>query len=202
MKTEYLDLLLLHRPDALVEPEEVASAFDALAEAGKVRHFGVSNHTSGQISLLKTAVTQQISVNQIQMSIAHAPSLAFGVATNIADSAQSSDRDGELVPFCRVNSITLQAWSPFRQASHDGVFLGDRERYAELNLALEELAEKYGVTPAAIAVSWIAIHPAGIQVVVGTTNAGRLIEAAAGDGLRLTRPEWYRLFTAAGHQLP
>lgn len=200
--TDYLDLLLLHRPDTLVEPEEVAAAFDTLQAAGKVRHFGVSNQTPGQIDLLKTAVTQPLVANQVQLSITHAPLFAQGVAANMAGLDQSISRDNGLLEYSRINKMMLQAWSPFQKGFFDGVFLGDRENFADLNDALDELAAQYGVTPTGIAVAWITRHSANIQVVLGTTNPGRVAESAAGSDVTLTRPEWYRLFTAAGHKLP
>eukprot|EP00873_Tetraselmis_striata_P032402 jgi/Tetstr1/452666/TSEL_039702.t1 len=202
LKTDYLDVLLLHRPDTLVEPEEVAEAFDALHAAGKVRHFGVSNHTPGQIELLKTAVRQPLIFNQVQLSLAHAPMFAQGVAANMAGLEQSASRDNGLLEYSRLNKITLQAWSPFQAGFFDGVFVGDRERFPALNAVLDELAETHGVTPSGIAVAWIIRHPANIQVVLGTTKASRVAEAAAGSDVELSREEWYRLFTAAGHTLP
>ncbi|GAA3104891.1 aldo/keto reductase [Rhizobium viscosum] len=202
LKTDYLDVLLLHRPDTLVEPEEVAAAFDTLKSAGKVRHFGVSNHTPGQVELLKTAVTQPLIVNQVQLSITHAPLIASGVAANMAGLDQSIDRDNGLLDYSRINGIMLQAWSPFQKGFFDGVFLGDRENFADLNDAIDELAKAYGVTPTGIAVAWITRHPAKIQVVLGTTKPERVVEAAAGSSVSLTREEWYRLFRAAGHTLP
>ncbi|WP_291049281.1 aldo/keto reductase [Herbiconiux sp.] len=202
LRTEYLDLLLLHRPDTLVEPEEVAAAFDALQASGKVRHFGVSNHTPGQIELLKKDVQQPLVVNQVQLSITHAPLIAQGVAANMAALDQSIDRDNGILDYARLNDITLQTWSPFQKGFFDGVFLGDREHYAELNDAIDELAAEYGVTPTGIAVAWITRHPARMQVVLGTTTPRRVAEAAAGSDVVLTREQWYRLFTAAGHTLP
>ena len=202
LKTDYLDLLLLHRPDTLVEPEEVASAFDKLLAAGKVRHFGVSNHTPGQIELLKTAVKQPLVANQAQLSITHAPMIAQGIAANMAGLDQSISRDNGLLDYSRINGMMLQAWSPFQKAFFDGVFLGDRENFAALNDVIDELAASYGVTPTGIAVAWITRHPANIQVVLGTTQPSRVTEAAAGSDVPLTRQEWYRLFTAAGHTLP
>ena len=202
LKTDYLDVLLLHRPDALVEPEEVAAAFDALHAAGKVRHFGVSNQMPGQIELLKTAVTQPLVVNQVQLSITHAPIIASGVASNMATLDQSIDRDNEIVTYSRINGIALQAWSPFQKQFFNGVFLGDRENYAELNDVLDALAAKYGVSTAAIAVAWIVRHPAAMQVVLGTSNPARVTESAAGADVVLDREEWYRLFRAAGYTLP
>lgn len=202
LKTDYLDVLLLHRPDTLVEPEEVAAAFDTLKSAGKVRHFGVSNHTPGQVELLKTAVKQPLIVNQVQLSITHAPLIASGVAANMAGLDQSIDRDNGLLDYSRINGMMLQAWSPFQKGFFDGVFLGDRENFADLNDAIDELAKAYGVTPTGIAVAWITRHPAKIQVVLGTTKPERVVEAAAGSSVSLTREEWYRLFRAAGHTLP
>ncbi|MBB3657674.1 putative oxidoreductase [Rhizobium sp. BK650] len=202
LKTDYLDVLLLHRPDTLVEPEEVAAAFDTLKSAGKVRHFGVSNHTPGQIELLKTAVKQPLLVNQVQLSITHAPLIASGIAANMAGLDQSVDRDNGLLDYSRINGMMLQAWSPFQKGFFDGVFLGDRENFADLNDAIDELAKAYGVTPTGIAVAWITRHPAKIQVVLGTTKPERVIEAAAGSSVSLTREQWYRLFKAAGHTLP
>jgi predicted oxidoreductase len=202
LRTDYLDVLLLHRPDTLVEPEEVASAFDRLYEAGKVRAFGVSNHTPGQIELLKRSVRQPLVANQVQLSITHAPIIASGIAANMAGLDQSIDRDNGILDYCRLNDITLQAWSPFQKGFFDGVFIGDRENYGALNDVIDELAAKYEVPPSAIAVAWITRHPANMQVVLGTTNVEHLRDSAAGSEVPLTRPEWYRLFTAAGYTLP
>lgn len=202
LRTDYLDVLLLHRPDTLVEPDEVASAFQQLSDQGKVRHFGVSNHTPGQIELLKRSVRQPLVFNQVQLSITHAPLFAAGIAANMAGLEQSVSRDNGLLDYSRLNDITLQAWSPFQKGFFDGVFLGDREHYADLNDAIDELATKYDVTPTGIAVAWITRHPADIQVVLGTTKPERVRESAAGSEVPLTREEWYSLFTAAGHTLP
>jgi len=202
LRTEYIDVLLLHRPDALVEPDDVARAFDKLHSAGKVRHFGVSNQTPGQIELLKSAVKQPLLFNQVQLSITHANLVAQGVAANMAGLDQSISRDVGLLDYSRLKGMTLQAWSPFQKGFFDGVFLGDRAAYPELNDVLDELASKYGVTPTGIAVAWITRHPANIQVVLGTTKPSRVKDSAAGSDVTLTREEWYRLFRAAGHQVP
>ena len=202
LNTDYLDILLLHRPDALVEPDDVALAFDTLHAAGKVRHFGVSNHTPGQIELLKSAVNQPLIVNQVQLSVTHAPLIAAGVASNMEGLDQSISRDNGILDYSRLNGITLQAWSPFQKRFFDGVFLGDREAYPELNDALDEIAAKYGITPTGVAVAWITRHPADMQVVLGTTKPSRVRESAAGSEVPLTRQEWYRLFLAAGYILP
>jgi len=202
LRTDYLDILLLHRPDTLVEPDEVALAFDELQSAGKVRAFGVSNQTPGQIELLQRSLSQPLVANQVQLSITHAPLIAQGVAANMAGLDQSISRDNGILDYARLHDIVLQAWSPFQKGFFDGVFLGDRENYAELNDVIDELAQKYDVTPTAIAVAWITRHPAGMQVVLGTTNDQRVRDSAAGSEIPLTREEWYRLFTSAGHILP
>jgi predicted oxidoreductase len=202
LRTDRLDVLLLHRPDALVEPDEVARAFDELEASGKVRAFGVSNHTPRQIDLLRTAVKQPLIANQLQLSITHAPIIAQPVAMNMAGSEQSVVRDGGgVVEYCRINGITIQAWSPFQGGFFTGVFLGNPE-YAELNAVIDRLAAAHRVTPIAIATAWITRHPAHMQVVLGTTTPQRVTDAALGAEIELTRPEWYELFRAAGHLLP
>ncbi|GIG53387.1 aldo/keto reductase [Demequina activiva] len=199
--TDYLDILLLHRPDALVEPDEVARAFDELHESGKVRHFGVSNHTPGQIELLRRSVRQPLVANQIQMSVTHAPAVASGVAANMGDLDQSIDRDNGMVDYCRLNDITLQAWSPFQSRFFDGPFIGN-EHYAELNAVMDRLAQEHEVPVEAIAVAWLTRHPAQMQVVLGTTTPARVEAAAQGADVVLTRSEWYEMFRAAGHTVP
>ncbi|MGO4488044.1 aldo/keto reductase [Microbacterium sp. 2RAF4] len=202
LRTDRLDVLLLHRPDALVEPEEVARAFDDLESAGKVRAFGVSNHTPRQIDLLRTAVRQPLVANQLQLSITHAPIIAQPVAANMAGHDQSLVRDGGgIVEYCRINGITIQAWSPFQDGFSHGVFLGNPV-YAQLNAVIDRLAAVHDVTPIAIATAWITRHPAGMQVVLGTTTPERVRDAAVGADVALTRPEWYELFRAGGHLLP
>lgn len=202
LRTDYLDVLLLHRPDALVEPEEVARAFDELESSGKVRAFGVSNHTPRQIELLKTAVDQPLVANQVQLSVTHSTIVAQGLTSNIMDIDDSITRDGGgIVDYCRINNITLQAWSPFQSSIHEGVFFGSAH-HVELNKILNQLAQKYGATPTAIATAWITRHPADMQVVLGTTNPQRIIDASVGSDLHLTRGEWYGLIQAAGHHVP
>jgi predicted oxidoreductase len=202
LETDYIDILLLHRPDALVEPDEVARAFDELEAAGKVRAFGVSNHTPRQIELLKRSVRQPIVANQVQLSITHAPIIAQGVAANMQGEAQSVTLDGGgLLDYCRLNDITVQAWSPFQAGFFSGVFL-DSPEYAELNAVIDRLAALYGVPAIAIATAWITRHPANMQVVLGTTTPQRVSDAAQGSDIPLTRAEWYELFRAAGHIVP
>ena len=202
LTTDYIDILLLHRPDALVEPEEVARAFDELEAAGKVRAFGVSNHTPRQIDLLRTAVRQPIVANQVQLSITHAPIVAQGVAANMAGLEQSITLDGGgIVEYSRIHGITLQAWSPFQSGFFTGTFLGSSD-HPELNEVIDRLAAEYDVPAIAIATAWITRHPANMQVVLGTTTPERVAGAAAGSDIPLTLAQWYELFRAAGHRVP
>ncbi|WP_430592779.1 aldo/keto reductase [Humidisolicoccus flavus] len=201
LQTDYIDVFLLHRPDTLVEPAEVARAFDELASSGKVRAFGVSNHTPGQIELLKTAVEQPLLINQMQLSMVHAPLIAQGIAANVAGLEQSYSLDNDVLNYSRINRMTLQTWGPIQSGKNEGPFLGS-EDYPELNAVIERLAEKYEVTPLAIATAWITRHPAEMQVVIGSTTPSRVSEAAAGSELPLTRQEWYELFRVAGHVIP
>ena len=202
LRTDYLDILLLHRPDPLIEPDEVARAFDHLEQSGKVRAFGVSNHTPRQIDLLRASARQPIVANQLQLSIPHAPIIAQGVATNMSGDAQAVTEDGGgIVDYCRLNGITIQAWSPLQSGTDAGVFLGS-DAYPELNAVIDRLAAQYDVPPIAIATAWITRHPAGMQVVLGTTTPQRVTDAAQGSDIPLTRPEWYELFRAAGHRVP
>lgn len=200
LRTEYLDMLLLHRPDALVDPEEVAEAFDVLEQSGKVRRFGVSNHKPMQIELLRKYVRQDILVNQLQFSIPVSNLVANGMEVNM-ETKGAVDRDGSVLDYCRVNDITIQAWSPFQMPSWKGCFLGSNA-YAELNKELEILAEQYGVSTTTIAAAWILRHPAKMQLVTGTASERRLGEITAAGEISLSREEWYRLYLAAGHILP
>ncbi|WP_062108112.1 aldo/keto reductase [Bacillus niameyensis] len=201
LKTDYLDILLLHRPDPLMEPEEVAEAFDELHNSGKVHYFGVSNHNPMQIELLQKYVSQKLVVNQLQLSIAHTPIIDSGIAVNM-NIDQSVNRDGSVLEYCRLNDITIQAWSPYQNGFFEGPFLGDLEKFPKLNEVIDRIAEKYGVTNTAIATAWITRHPANMQVVLGTTNAQRLKDACAGSEIPLTRDEWYQIYKAAGNMVP
>lgn len=198
--TDYLDVLVLHRPDALVEPEEVAEAFNILYTSGKVKYFGVSNHKPSQIELLKKYVKQDILVNQLQLSLPFSNMIASGLEVNmLTDGAY--DRDGSVLDYCRLNDMTIQAWSPFQYGFFEGVFIGS-EKYPELNKVLDKLAEKYKVTPTGIATAWILRHPAKVQMIAGTTKISRLQEIIDGSKIKLTREEWYKLYLSAGYILP
>ncbi len=200
LKTDYVDILLLHRPDTLMEPEEVADAFDKLERQGKVRYFGVSNQNSMQIELLNHYCGGKILADQLQLSIAHCDIIDSGLNVNVHNDA-GAVRDGGILEYCRLKNITIQAWSPFQYGMFEGVFLGN-EKFSELNRLISELAEKYQVTDNAIAVAWILRHPARIQTIVGTTNQQRLKDISLASQVQLTRDEWYALYMAAGKKLP
>ncbi|MEK3734904.1 MULTISPECIES: aldo/keto reductase [Paenibacillus] len=200
LKTDYLDVLLLHRPDALVEPEEVAEAFDQLERSGKVRHFGVSNQNPMQIQLLQKSVKQPIVANQLQLSITNATMISSGINVNM-ENASAVNRDGSVLDFCRLHDITIQPWSPFQYGFFEGVFLGS-DKFPELNQKIDELAEKYSVTNTTIAIAWLLRHPANMQPIIGTMNTERLKDCIKATHITLTRQEWYEVYRAAGNILP
>ncbi|MFL6558570.1 MAG: aldo/keto reductase family oxidoreductase [Bacillus sp. (in: firmicutes)] len=200
LNTEYLDVLLLHRPDALVEPEEVAEAFDILENSGKVRHFGVSNQNPMQIQLLKKYVKQPLVANQLQLSITNANMISNGINVNMQNDS-AINRDGSILDFCRLNDITIQPWSPFQYGFFEGVFLGN-DKFPELNQQIDEIAAKYEVSNTTIAVAWLLRHPAQMQPVIGTMNTDRLKDCCKASDVQLTREEWYSIYRAAGNILP
>lgn len=197
---DHLDALLLHRPDTLVEPEEVAEAFDELEKSGKVRHFGVSNQNPGQIELLKTAVKQPLLFNQLQFGVMHTGMIDEGLHVNMTDPASISHDNG-ILEYSRINKMTIQAWSPFQYGFFDGVFVAN-DKFPELNAKLQELAEKYHVTATGIAIAWINRHPANIQTIIGTITSSRIKEVCNASDIVLTREEFYEVYMAAGNILP
>lgn len=198
--TEYIDVLLLHRPDALMEPDEVARAFEYLKTSGKVRHFGVSNQNSYQIQLLQNSLTVPICANQLQLSVMHTPMIQSGINVNMQNES-GINRDGGVLDFCRLNKITIQAWSPMQYGYFEGCFV-DNEKFPKLNEALLKIGDKYGVSKSAIAIAWILRHPAKIQAVTGTTNLARLADSLKASEIMLSREEWYEIYRAAGNVLP
>lgn len=200
LKTEYIDILLLHRPDTLMEPEEVAEAFDMLHSSGKVRYFGVSNQNAMQIELLSKYLNQKIIANQLQFSVMHTGIIDAGINVNMKNDP-SINRDGSILEYCRLKDITIQAWSPLQYGFFEGVFL-DNPKFPELNDKLNEIAKAKGVTNIAIAFAWILRHPAKIQPIAGTTNAERLKNICRASDVELTRQEWYDIYRAAGNELP
>ncbi len=200
LKTDYLDILLLHRPDALVEPDEVAEAFDKLQSSGKVRNFGVSNQNPMQIELLKKSVKQTIVANQLQLSITNTNMISQGIHVNMQDDS-AINRDGSILDYCRLKDITIQPWSPFQYGFFEGVFLGN-PKFPELNLKINEIAKKYGVTNTTIAIAWLLRHPAKMQPVTGTMNPEHLKDCVKAADVYLTREDWYAIYFAAGNILP
>ena len=200
LKTDYLDVLLLHRPDALVEPEEVAEAFNLLHERGKVKHFGVSNQNPMQIQLLQKYVKQPIVVNQLQLSITNANMISQGLHVNMLDDG-AVNRDGSILDFCRLNEITIQPWSPFQYGFFEGVFL-DNEKFPELNKKINEIAKKHNTSNVTITIAWLLRHPAKMQPVIGTMNIQRLKDCVKAADISLSREEWYEIYLAAGNILP
>lgn len=199
LQTDHLDLFLLHRPDALMEPEEIAQALHRLYCEGKVRYFGVSNMNPAQIELLQQATEHRLLVNQMQLSLACSGMVDSGLHANVPSPVDS--RESSVLEYCRRQHITIQTWSPLQYGLFEGVFLGS-EKYPALNAELDRLARCYGVEPAAIAIAWILRHPANMQVLTGSKSSHRIAQMAAAARIQLTREEWYALYRAAGNTLP
>ena len=201
LKTDYLDVLLLHRPDLLFDPEEVAEAFDKLYTQGKVRHFGVSNTTPGQLELLKKYVKQPLIFNQLQFSLDQTQLIDTGLYLNNLTTDRSIDRDNGILDYCRLNDITIQAWSPLQIGMFQGCFI-DHPDFKELNDALASVGAKYGVSKSAVAIAWILRHPAKMQVIAGTMNPEHLKDICDASKVNMTHKEWYDLYLASGKFLP
>ena len=200
LRTDHLDVALLHRPDALVEPEEVAEAFTILETSGKVKYFGVSNQNPMQIELLTQFVKQKIHFNQLQLSITNTGMIDAGINVNMQID-RSINRDGGILDYCRLKEIIIQPWSPFQYGFFEGVFL-DNPKFPELNQTINALAADKGVTNTAIAIAWLLRHPARMQPILGTTNPQRVKDACQASGITLSREEWYQIYLAAGNELP
>ena len=200
LQTDYLDVLLLHRPDSLMEPEEVAEAFRQLKKSGKVKYFGLSNANTMQIELLQRACDDKLLFDQVQIGLGHSGLFDSGISMNTGF-PQGIDRTGSLLEYSRLKGITLQAWSPMQYGMFEGVIFSN-PAYDELNKALESVSEKYATTKAAIAAAWILRHPAGIQVICGSTSRSHVDDYCAAADIQLTRAEWYALYQAAGNIIP
>ena len=200
MKIDYLDSLLLHRPDALMDPAEIAAAFDELQKDGKVRHFGVSNFNPMQVELLQAGLSQKLLINQLQLSVIHTGPIDFNIHTNMTD-ARSIDHDRGVLDYSRLHNMTVQAWSPFQYGQIEGNFIGN-PMFPEVNDVLQKLADKKGVSKNAIAAAWILRHPAIGQVIIGTMTPEHIVDSAKGAGVSLTAQEWYDIYLAAGNDLP
>lgn len=200
MGVDHLDSFLLHRPDALMDPAEVAAAFDELQSSGKVRHFGVSNMNPGQVALLQSAVSQKLLINQLQFSVMHTGPVDFDLHTNMTD-ASSLNHDGGILEYSQLHDMTIQAWSPFQYGQIEGTFINNPD-FQDVNAALQKLADKYGVSKNAIGAAWILRHPAKFQVIAGTMNPEHLKDTVAGADVHLTNQEWYDVYLASGNDLP
>ena len=200
LKIDHLDSLLLHRPDVLMESDQVAEAFNLLYKQGKVRDFGVSNQNPMMMELLKKDVKQPLAVNQLQLSAAFTPGFESAFHVNMEDS-QAAMRDGSIFEYCQLHDVVIQAWSVLQFGYFKGNFVGN-EKFQALNQVLDRLAIKYGVTSSTIAISWILRYPAKMQAVVGTTNPKHLREVSQAANFSLTRKEWYEIYLAAGNDLP
>ncbi|HEN8872773.1 TPA: aldo/keto reductase [Streptococcus agalactiae] len=198
--TEYLDFLILHRPDVLVEPEEVAEAFTKLRAEGKVKHFGVSNQNRFQMELLQSYLDEPLAVNQLQLSPAHTPMFDAGLNVNMLNKASIEHDDG-IVDYCRLKRVTIQAWSPFQIDLSRGLFVNHPD-YKELNETIAKLAKNDNVSSEAIVIAWILRHPAKMQAIVGSMNPSRLKAIDKANDIALTRKEWYDIYRSAGNILP
>lgn len=200
LNVDYIDSLLLHRPDALMEPAEIAEAFDLLKAQGKVIDFGVSNQNPMMMALIQKDVNQPLVANQLQLSAAFTPSFDAGFHVNMKQEA-GIVRDSSIFEYCRLHDVVIQAWSVLQFDYFGGVFLGS-EKYPELNQVLNRLAEKYHVSTSVVAIAWVLRYPAKMQAVIGTTKKARVAEAAKAAEIQLTRKEWYEIYLAAGNDLP
>ena len=200
LHTDSLDFLLLHRPDALMEPDDVAEAFTRLKDSGKVRFFGVSNMSPMQIELLQQALDQPITANQLQFSAAFTGMVDYGLNVNMKSSAASM-RDGGILEYSRLKNITIQAWSPLQYGFFDGIFLGS-DKYPQLNKVLSRIAEEQQVSASAVAIAWILRHPANMQAILGTTSVVHLTEMSKAGDVELSKAQWYEIYTSAGNILP
>ena len=201
LNTDHIDYLLLHRPDTLMEPEEVAKAFEKLLNDGKVMHYGVSNQHPLQMELLKKYLGDiPLVANQLQLSVASCPMIDFGFNVNMTNDFSSS-RDNGILEYCRLKDITIQPWSPFQYGFMEGTFINN-DLFKDLNIKLEEIGAKYGITPTGLAIAWLLRHPAKMQPVIGTTTPARIKEVCHASDVIITHDEWYDLYKSAGKRLP
>jgi len=195
LNTDHVELLLLHRPDALVEPEEVARAFDDLQRAGKVRYFGVSNHTPMQVELLQKYVDQPLVANQVELSLLRNDLIFDGIKSNMGEYAYTGARG--TLDYCRVNDILVQAWSPVARGELFNPADDAPDNIKQTAQLVKDLAEKHNTNPGAIVLAWLLRHPANIQPILGTMTPHRIPESAESVNVNLTRLEWYQLAQAA-----
>ncbi|MBQ9872303.1 MAG: aldo/keto reductase [Eubacterium sp.] len=201
LKVDYLDTLLLHRPDLLFEPEEVADAFSTLEQAGKVKWFGVSNLVPMQMELLKKFVKQPLIINQVQLSLEQSQLIDQALYMNNKTTDLSINRDANVLDYCRLNDVKIQAWSPLQVGMFGGSFINNPD-FPELNKALDEVAEREGVSKAAVAIAWILRHPAKMQAIIGSMNPEHIKDACDAAKVQLSHSDWYQLYLASGKFLP
>ena len=201
LNIDYLDTLLLHRPDVLFDPEEVVAAFDILEKEGKVRWFGVSNLVPMQIELLKKFVKQPLIINQVQLSLEQSQLIDQALYMNNKTTDFSVNRDGNALDYCRLKDITIQAWSPLQFGMFGGTFI-DNPDFPKLNKVLQEIGDREGVSKTAVAIAWILRHPAKMQAIIGTMNPAHVKDACDATKVNLSHHDWYELYLAAGKYLP
>ena len=200
LRTDYVDVLLLHRPDTLMEPEEVAEAFSELENKGKVRHFGISNQNPGQIALLQKFLDQKLIIDQLQFSLTNTGMIDRGLNVNM-ENPPSFDHDGGLLEYCRLHDIRIQPWSPFQFGYFEGVYL-DHPKFKDLNTVLNSIAQEKNISKEALVIAWMLRHPAKMQPVIGTTNPERLTNICKASDVAISKKEWYEIYRAAGNELP
>lgn len=197
LQTDYLDVLVLHRPDSLFDPIEVNEAFHILYESKKVRHFGVSNQSPAQMKLLQKHCDFDLLVNQVQFSLMHTGMIDAGFNVNMEKTYPAEG----IIEYARLQQQTLQAWSPFYSGFFEDIFL-DNDKFPEVNAAIDTLAKKYDVSNEAIAIAWILRHPVNFQVLIGSMNPDRIKRIVQANNITLSHKEWYDLYKAAGNRLP
>jgi predicted oxidoreductase len=205
LRTDYVDILLLHRPDPLADPAEMASAVGQLMDEGKVRQLGVSNMSAAQIEALRDRLETPVVANQLEMSLLKRAWLESQVLVNHPEHLDYSFPHGTL-EYCTRNNVTLQAYGALAR----GVYTGaepDSPTSADAATAelVAGLAGEYGTSGEGVLLGWLMKHPAGIAPVIGTVNPDRI--RACGDAARvaqaLTRADWYKLWvTARGSNIP
>ncbi len=200
LNVDHIDSLLLHRPDALMEPEEINEAIDLLVSEGKIVDFGVSNMNPMMIEMISKAVKEKIAINQIQLSAAFTPSIDAGLHVNMSTDA-GIVRDGSILEYCRFNNIVIQAWSVLQHGFFEGVFIGN-PKFADLNKVLSRIASEQNVTAEAVAIAWVLRYPGPVQAVIGTTKPQRIEQMALASEVNLSRREWYEIYQSAGNTLP
>ena len=203
LQTDRLDILLLHRPDVLVEGEEVARAFARLKQDGKVSHFGVSNQNRFMMDYLQHFLPDPLIANQLEMNLLHSGFAEAAISFNQTAPAYPDGWEG-VVEYCRLNGVGLQAWSPLARGVLTGGDLKEKSAATKSTAGLvKELANAHQVSGEAIVLAWLLRHPAKIQPVLGTSRSDRLRACAESVKVKLSREEWYRLFeTARGKSMP